>query len=186
MQRKHFLTILGLFLAFLTGLPAPALAGYERFLEGPLESFKLHKSPAAVPDFAFQDQGGKEVRLSAFKGQVVLVALWATWCPFCRTDMPHLNGLQGKFGGQGFTVLPISVDVKGAEAVRAYYESEQLDKLPIYNDPQSKVGTVLKAGGLPYFILIDRSGTEIGRLPGETNWMSPEAHAFISAVINGG
>ena len=90
---------------------APAGGGLSKALAtGSLAAFLIHPEPKPLPDLAFQDGAGKPVKLSDWKGKVVLVNLWATWCAPCRKEMPDLSKLQAELGSDQFEVLAISVD----------------------------------------------------------------------------
>jgi thiol-disulfide isomerase/thioredoxin len=87
---------------------------------GALAAFLIHPEPKPLPDLAFQDGAGKPLKLSDWKGRVVLLNLWATWCAPCRKEMPDLSKLEKEMGSDQFEVVAISVDRKGAEASAAF------------------------------------------------------------------
>lgn len=76
--------------------------------------------PLALPDIRFQDDAGREVSLAHFRGKVVFLNVWATWCPPCRKEMPTLDRLQAKLGSPDFQVVALSIDEQGAAAVRGF------------------------------------------------------------------
>jgi len=118
-----------------------------------------------APDFALRDLEGKVVRLADYKGKVVLVDFWATWCGPCRRELPHLKALQDRFGKQGFVVLGISVDHQGQERVRSFVRKNGVTWPTLLAD-----ATVLADYGdvraIPTKFLIDRQGRVAGRLMG--------------------
>jgi thiol-disulfide isomerase/thioredoxin len=150
---------------------------------GPLAAFVLKPQRPAVAELAFADGGGKPLKLSDWRGKVVLVNLWATWCAPCRKEMPALAELQSKLGGKDFEVLAISIDRKGAAASLAFLDEAKATALKLYVDPSSKALGALQAIGLPASVLIDRDGREIGRLLGPAEWNAPEAEQLIRAAI---
>ena len=170
-----------------TAVPAaesPAAQGVSRALAtGTLAAFLVKPERLAVPDVAFQDGDGKPVKLSDWKGRVVLVNLWATWCAPCRKEMPDLATLQKELGSDQFEVVAISVDRKGAEASAAFLKETGADILRLYVEPSTRIVTEFQSPGLPATILIDRQGREIGRLLGPAHWASPEAIALIKAAL---
>ena len=170
-----------------TSAPAvesPVVKGVSRALAtGTLAAFLVKPERLAVPDVAFQDGDGKPVKLSDWKGRVVLVNLWATWCAPCRKEMPDLATLQKELGSDQFEVVAISVDRKGAEASAAFLKETGADNLRLYVEPSTRIVTDLQSPGLPATILIDRQGREIGRLLGPAHWASPEAIALIKAAL---
>lgn len=150
---------------------------------GPLAAFLIHPERKPVKDLAFQDGGGNPLKLSDWKGRVVLVNLWATWCAPCRKEMPDLARLQKELGSDQFEVLAISVDRKGAEASSAFLKDTGADSLKLYVEPTTAIVNDIQAAGLPATLLIDRQGLEIGRLLGPADWASPEAQALIKAAL---
>jgi thiol-disulfide isomerase/thioredoxin len=150
---------------------------------GPLAAFVVKPQRPAVADIAFADGQGKPLKLSDWRGKVILVNLWATWCAPCRKEMPALAALQSKLGGEDFEVLAISIDRKGAAASAAFLDEAKATVLKLYVDPSSKALGALQAIGLPASVLIDRDGREIGRLLGPAEWNAPEAEQLIKAAI---
>ncbi len=150
---------------------------------GPLAAFVVKPQRPAVADLAFADGDGKPLKLSDWRGKVILVNLWATWCAPCRKEMPALAELQSKLGGKDFEVLAISIDRKGAAASSAFLDEAKATVLKLYVDPSSKALGALQAIGLPASVLVDRDGREIGRLLGPAEWKAPEAEQLIRAAI---
>lgn len=169
--------------------PPPAVAVAPQAANPtPSEGGGLHRlvrlpTPQAVQDFTFADGEGGQRTLSEWKGKVVLVNLWATWCAPCKVEMPSLDRLQAKLGGADFAVLPISLDRTGAEKPRAFLASAGLSQLGLYLDSKNALMQILRAQGLPLTVLLDRQGREIARLAGPAEWDSPEAEALIRAAI---
>lgn len=164
---------------------APAPAGLGKALaSGSLAAFLVHPEPKPLPDIAFADSAGKPLKLSDWKGRVVLVNLWATWCAPCRKEMPDLARLQQQLGSDQFEVVAISVDRKGAEASSAFLKETDADNLSLYVEPSTRIVSDLQSPGLPATILVDREGRELGRLLGPADWASPEAIALIKATLS--
>ncbi|HET6159940.1 MAG TPA: TlpA disulfide reductase family protein [Dongiaceae bacterium] len=104
--------------------------------------------------------------LTDFHGKVVLLNIWATWCGPCREEMPTLDRLQAQLGGPDFEVIAMSIDRGGFEAIRKFFAEVGVQHLAMYLDSTMDASSVLSAVGLPTSLLIDRDGTEIGRLIG--------------------
>lgn len=153
--------------------------------KGALQSFKPSNPPAAAPDISFTDMTGAPLGLAAFRGKVVLLNYWATWCAPCVEEMPSLERLQGRLGGDGFTVLAISVDRQGLDIVQPFLSRVGLKQLPIYLDRSGASMRAFGIRGLPTTMLIDREGREVGRLEGMANWESPEAEALMRHYMGG-
>ena len=150
---------------------------------GTLTAFVVHPEPKPVGDITFVDAGQTPLSLADWKGRVVLVNLWATWCGPCREEMPALAELQSLLGSADFEVVAISIDRQGAEVARPFLENVNAEALELYLDPSTKVLAGFKAIGLPASILIDRSGREVGRMFGPADWASPEAVRLIKAAL---
>jgi thiol-disulfide isomerase/thioredoxin len=150
---------------------------------GSLTAFVVKPTRQPVADLAFTDTSGNPRSLSAWRGRIVLVNLWATWCGPCRKEMPSLAALQRSLGSKDFEVVAISLDRKGKDVAAPFLAENQAADLVLYLDPSSESLDRLKAVGLPVSVLIDRDGNEIGRLLGPADWATPEAAALIKAAI---
>jgi len=144
------------------------------------QAMKIDKPPQ------FNGPDGQPVMLSDFKGKVVLLNLWATWCAPCRKEMPHLNELQEKLGGDQFEVVALSVDRGSAQKSKEFLMEVGATALKFYHDPSAKAGFSLMAIGMPTTLLFDREGREIGRLVGPAEWHSEDAKKLIRAAIAAG
>jgi thiol-disulfide isomerase/thioredoxin len=127
-----------------------------------------------APDVTFKDLDGKDVPLSSFKGKVVLINFWATWCDPCYIEIPWLIEMQQKYGAKGFTVLGVSMDEEGKAAVAPFLAKERFNvngqKLPMNypivlgnDDVATKFGGLL---GYPTSFLITKDGKEIKKIQG--------------------
>ncbi|MEQ1673114.1 MAG: TlpA disulfide reductase family protein, partial [Hyphomicrobium sp.] len=139
---------------------------------GQMAAFVTKKTPEALPDIAFNDASGKQIKLSDFKGRAVLLNLWATWCAPCREEMPSLDRLQVALGSDKFEVVALSIDRQGVEASKKFLDEVKAKALKLYVDATAKQGTALKIVGMPTTILIGKDGLEIGRLAGPAEWDS--------------
>ena len=166
--------------------PSPATGVTRDLATGSLAAFLIRPERKALPDLAFQDGTGKPLKLSDWKGRVVLINLWATWCAPCRKEMPDLAKLQQELGSDQFEVVAISVDRKGAEASAAFLKETGADNLKLYVEPTTTIVNEVQSAGLPATILVDRQGREIGRLLGPAHWASPEAKALVKAALDEG
>jgi thiol-disulfide isomerase/thioredoxin len=148
-----------------------------------MAAFVFRKEPETLPEVKFQDGTGKERSLADWRGKVVLLNLWATWCLPCRKEMPSLDRLQKDMGSEKFEVVAISVDRKGLEASRKFLEETQTQRLALYADPSARMSSELTAIGLPATLLLDPEGREIGRLLGPAEWDSEDAKRLIRSVV---
>jgi thiol-disulfide isomerase/thioredoxin len=181
----NFLTRRRLILAAASGFFArPALADVgPDLLKGSVAHFRPDKPPKLLPDLAFSDADDKPLNLADYKGKVVLVNFWATWCAPCVKEMPSLDRLQAKMGTDKFIVLPLSLDGPSRPKVKPFYEDKKLAHLGIYFDRSKKAMQALDIGILPTSILVDSQGRELGRLEGEADWDTQEAAALMKAAV---
>lgn len=161
---------------------APATSG-NPLATGDMLTFVFAKTPQAIPEFKFEDGAGASRTLADFKGRVVLLNLWATWCAPCRKEMPALDRLQKELGGNHFEVVAMSVDRGGIPASKKFLDETKVSNLKLYVESTSKSVGTLRAAGLPTTILIDTEGREIGRLAGPAEWDSADAKRLIGSVL---
>lgn len=152
---------------------------------GQMINFTLSAEAKPAPEVHFTDREANPWALVDFRGKVVLVNLWATWCGPCIREMPALDRLQAELGGADFEVLAIAQDRKGLEVVLPFVQKHGLTQLRVYVDPASRAPRAFGVLGLPASLLIDRAGNEVGRLIGPAEWDSPEALALIRHFIGG-
>ena len=148
-----------------------------------MTTFVYKPQPEALPDIRFLNGSGGAVSLASFRGKVVLLNVWATWCAPCREEMPALDRLQAALGSDKFQVVALAVDKSAVEGARKFLADIKTEKLEPFADPTAKEGTQLKVIGMPTSILIDAEGREIGRLIGPAHWDSPEAKRLIEAQL---
>jgi thiol-disulfide isomerase/thioredoxin len=148
-----------------------------------LERMVRVSPPNVLGDIVFTDGEGRTRNLAEWRGKVVLVNLWATWCAPCKREMPSLDRLEAKLGGADFAVLPISLDRTGLEKPRQFLASNGLTKLGLFLDSTNALMQTMRAPGLPLSVLLDKQGREIARLAGPAEWDGPEAEKFIRAAI---
>ena len=142
---------------------------------------KVARGPAR--DVLRRCVGQASARCSDWRGKVVLLNLWATWCAPCRKEMPSLDRLQAELGSDKFEVVAVSVDKTGIDGAKKFLDQIKVEKLGVYADPSVRLGSALKAIGMPSTVLIDREGREIGRLVGPAEWDSDEAKHLIQAAL---
>jgi thiol-disulfide isomerase/thioredoxin len=171
-------------LAFAGVAIAAAGAGvYLSYQQTGATPFARTAKPKPMPELRFVDGSGRALTLGDFRGKVVLLNIWATWCAPCREEMPALDRLQAQLGGERFQVVALSVDLQGAPIARKFYSEVGIKALPLYIDPSAKAAFTLDAAGLPASLLIDRAGREIGRHLGAVKWDDPEVLERLRRAI---
>ena len=147
------------------------------------KNFILHEVPKPIASIAFEDDQGRPRSLAEFRGKIVLLNIWATWCGPCRREMPSLDRLQGLLGGADFEVVALSIDRAGLDPVRKFYTDVGIRNLAIYIDRSGKATRDLGTIGVPATLLIDRDGHELGRLVGPAEWDEPDIVQFLKRII---
>jgi len=178
-------TLCVLAIALPVALPAPAQDA-KAPLAGSMGKFELSADRGPAPALAFKDKDNADANLDAFKGKVVLVNFWATWCIPCVKEMPSLNRLAEKLGNEKFAVVALSLDGPSRPKVEPFIKSRNLDHLQVFFDTQKKSYGALNIAVLPTTVLIDAQGREVGRLQGDAEWDTPEAEALVRHVMGGG
>ena len=142
-----------------------------------------HETPRAVAAESFMDGRGGTLTMADFKGQVVVLNIWATWCLPCREEMPSLDRLQATLGGEEFQVVALSIDKTGLREIEYFFEDFDLDNLTIYRDEEQKLYDELGIIAIPTSLIIDREGREIGRMIGPATWDSEKMLATLMNII---
>ena len=144
-----------------------------------------------APDFEAKDLDGRLVRLSDHAGEVVLVNIWATWCPPCLDEMPSMERLYRKIGGDGFEIMAVSIEAelgqfdlfgyRGGD-LRAFADSLGLT-FPILHDPSGAIQQLYRTTGVPESFLIGTDGILYKRVAGPTEWDAPEYKELIRRLL---
>lgn len=190
----------GLVRVYGIGAPEGNEAAAGKCAAGPAAAARL--APLAVGDLAglapaaeprdlsrlvFKDVNGTPVDLSAWKGRVVLLNLWATWCPPCRAEMPSLDRLQAARGSKDFEVVTVNLDSRDPERPKSFLADIGVAALAHRSDPSLEIFKSLQkmglARGLPTTILVDRSGCEVATLAGPAHWDREAALSLIDAAL---
>lgn len=157
--------------------------GLLSYARGEIAQLQVLSEPPAQPDGVLNQADGSEVRLSDYRGRVLLVNLWATWCAPCLRELPSIDRLAGRMSDEDFAVAAISLDGVREDAV-AWFEENGIENFGPLHDPEiTSFARALGAPGLPVTIIYDPRGRELARLSGDAEWDSPEAVALIEAVI---
>lgn len=140
-----------------------------------------HFQGAPVPAFKVADHAGRPVRVSDFRGRIVIVNMWATWCPPCRLEMPTFERLAARYP-KDLVVLAVSNDMGGWPAVDRFWKT-QFPHLHVALAPGPELAPSLGALGLPYTLVLDRQGREIARVPQGGQWDQGALAALIARSI---
>ena len=152
-------------------------------LTGWMEQFILNETPLPVPKTAMQNGAGETVTLNSFRGKVLLINFWATWCAPCIREMPSLDRLQAAMNGQNFQVIAINSDRQGSKVAQPFLEKLGIQHLDIFIDENMTIGRALGVKGLPASFLISADGRVLGRLDGLAEWDTPETFALVQYYL---
>ncbi|CAM4207481.1 MULTISPECIES: TlpA disulfide reductase family protein [Shewanella] len=141
--------------------------------------------PKAYPiePVPFKDAQGKSIDFSQYRGQVVMVNMWATWCPPCVRELPAIDRFKGKFDPKQFRVLPISIDMNGKEKVEPFLASLGMDKFETYYDPQQQLGEVFPLDTIPATFILNQQGELIAFVRTFVDWDDDKAVKLIESFI---
>ncbi|WP_407673315.1 TlpA family protein disulfide reductase [Paracoccus caeni] len=165
-----------------------ALAGevdWQAAKDGGLDKLVVTNDAPPVAETTFTDPKDGTHTLADYKGQVVLVNFWATWCAPCREEMPSLDELQAELGGDDFQVVPIATGRNSVENIDRFFQETGVENLPVLLDPRQQLARQMGVVGLPVTIILDRDGNEVARLMGDADWASDAAKELVRQLIAG-
>jgi peroxiredoxin len=136
-----------------------------------------------APEFSLQDLDGNVRRLASFRGRVVLLSFWATWCPPCRTEMPLMEALHQAYKGHDFEVVAVASDVQGAEVVQPFVTQLDLSFTTLL-DTTGQVTRLYGVTSLPTTYLLDREGRLVTVAVGSHDWAKADARALIRSLLD--
>lgn len=173
-MNKIFPTILLIALSFLLH-SSIALAGQTLT--------KVPGNPEA-PEFNLEDQDGNFLKMSDYKGKVVIVNFWATWCPPCREEMPSMERLYREFESQGLVMLAVNVEANGKQMVAKFLQKTP-HSFPILLDSDNIAQNAYGVFRFPESYIIDRNGVVVEKIIGGRDWMSGSIFKLIKFLISG-
>lgn len=164
-----------------TGANRDAVQVADQVIELDGQKFRRWAKPRELPDLRFSDPAGHPVGLSDFHGRVILLNLWATWCPPCREEMPALDRLNARLGGDKFLVVTLALDspVKS----KLFLQQIKATTLQAYTDSQGSALSALGVTTVPTTLLINAQGREVGRLSGAAAWDEKAALELIQSYL---
>ena len=139
------------------------------------------KVPEAAPDFELADLAGRPVRLADFRGRVVFLNFWATWCGPCREEFPAMAALARELGDQGLVILAVNFQ-EDPEPVAAFAREFQVP-FAVLLDPSGEVGQRYRVQALPTTVLVDRQGMLAGVALGYRAWHTRSARGYLRELL---
>jgi len=147
----------------------------------------------AAPDFSAFDLGGEERSLADYRGKVLLINIWATWCPPCQEEMPSMERLFQEIDDEDFEILAVSVDAPFGEEdalgrpggnLPAYVEVHGFT-FTILHDPSGRIQQQYQTTGVPESFVVDRDGVIFKKVAGSTVWDAPQNVELIDRLLGG-
>ena len=157
----------------------PSITSADQKLD--IKNLKIHKEPKKVNDIMFKNSDDITIFLDDFKGKLVVINFWATWCAPCREEMPSLDVLQSNKNFQDLIVLPINVGKENKEKAKKFFNDLQIKNLKLYYDDSVKLANTFSLIGLPTTIFIDKDGDEFARIIGSVDFGDQN---FIKWLLN--
>ena len=148
-----------------------------------IPNLEAMKNNSPTPDFILPNPDGKKISLKDFRGKVVFLNFWATWCVPCREEMPAMEKLYREFKESNFVILAVNVKDRKKDAVDFVKEFKLT--YPVVIDPEGQVGLLYGAWGLPTTYLIGPKGEGLARAWGPAEWYSPAARKLIRELVAG-
>jgi peroxiredoxin len=140
------------------------------------------KGNKKAPDFSLKDLKGREVEIKQFKGKVIFLNFWATWCGPCKEEMPGMEALHRQLKEKNFVMLTISVDYEGIRPVQEFINKHQYT-FPVLLDPKGETLDLFEVKGIPTTFLIDKKGKMLGKAIGPRDWKSIEVESLLNLLI---
>lgn len=184
--------LLGLIVIVLTTFTAMAASLSPPAFRNATGQFTLLRPVDPAPNTPIHALDGAATDLGRFRGRVIVLNFWATWCLPCVYEMPLLDQLAAKSDPNRLAVVAVSIDKDGAATVMPFVKAHRLAHLPIYLDPEQRLGSfasdqvaagALPLWGLPITYIVDKEGGLVGYLTGAENWDSPEAQKFLGYFL---
>ncbi len=171
---RHSLIVLALTLLFGGGVS----------WAGPMDTMGVARPAESLPapDFALPSLNGGEQSLGQFRGKVVLLHFWATWCTPCRKEMPVLHKFWQEFQNQGLELVSVNVDRGSRKPVEAFLEEVKLPFRTLL-DPDGEVRNTYEVFAMPTTYIIGRDGRIIGRIIGERDWSGNKAQSLVRDLL---
>lgn len=160
----------------------PSKGAIEPYLRGEMAKLTVPTTPQALSDHIIMSENGEPKKLSAMKGRVMLINLWAPWCAPCRAEMKELANLQHELGDANFEVIAINVDRGGIRQAEETLKEWGIEGLNLYAEPTMAIAFDLAEGKLPTSFVVDKAGTVRALFLGPLAWDKPEALALFEAL----
>ena len=181
--------ILSSVFSFVAGGIAHAYPGMQQAakpIESTVDLINVLPKTFPIEPVPFNDVDGKPIDFSQFKGKVIMVNMWATWCPPCVRELPAIERLATKFKAEDFVVLPISIDAEGKQQVQPFLSSLGMANFNSYYDQPQSLGDVFPLDTIPATFILDQQGQLIAFVRTYVDWDDAKAASLIQGFIDKG
>ncbi|MGS0683171.1 TlpA disulfide reductase family protein [Shewanella sp. 125m-7] len=181
-------TVVGLVAAtLLLASGAQAYPGMEKQAQTEVQSsvdlISVLPKPFPIEAVPFKDNKGNAVDFSQYKGKVIMVNMWATWCPPCVRELPAISRFSAKIGSDDFEVLPVSIDLDGNKQVEPFLKSLGMENFNTYYDKEQKLGHVFPLDTIPATFILNRDGELIAFVRTFVDWDDDKAVTLIKSFL---
>lgn len=153
-------------------------------ISGSIKKFKLSKNRVRAPNIGWQNVDGITTQLKSYKGKVVFLNLWASWCAPCIKELPSINKLKSSISRKKLAIIPLSLD-RGSKTIALRIKQRLgLETLKFYWDERNSIAKTLNITALPTTIIFDSKGREVGRIVSAAEWDRREAINLIKFFID--
>ena len=136
----------------------------------------------AAPNFILPDLKGEMINLADYRCKVVLLNIWATWCPPCVEEMPSMEMLYQAMKDEDFELLAVSIDEIGIEAIIPFMEKHKLN-FTVLTDPKGTIKYKYQTTGVPESFIINKKGVIVNKVIGPMNWATPDAIRYFRELV---
>tara|TARA_B100000902_G_scaffold34095_1_gene41006 strand:+ start:6686 stop:7195 length:510 start_codon:yes stop_codon:yes gene_type:complete len=144
-----------------------------------IKNIVIHKVPKTYDNVIFLDKNDQKININQFKGNLLILNFWATWCKPCKEEMPSLDSLQANPDLDKFKIFPINIGKEKLEKVNKFFTDLNIQNVQTYFDPPASLANTFSLRGIPTSILFDKNGNEFARIIGSINF---EDESFISWI----
>ncbi len=169
-----------MFLAVLAFIAMIVIASF--FIKAKPSGNKIITTGDRAPEFTLPAPNGRSISLSDFRGKVVMVHFWATWCPPCVEELPTLAKLNQSLAGQDFEMFAVSVDEGGADAVTSFLHQNNLN-VPVLLDTDHAISSKYGTYKFPETYILDRAGIVRYKIIGPRDWRDPAALNLLRSMM---
>ena len=145
-----------------------------------IKNLVINKEPKKYASLTFLDAQKKQINLSDYRGNLVLLNFWATWCAPCREEMPSLDLLQVDKNLDNLIIIPINIGQDNFEKVSEFFREIKVENLDLYFDSPSTLAKKLSLRGIPTSILFNKEGLEFARIIGSINFQEKKFIKWLS------